>query len=104
MAARKPTTLCRDSQQLGCVLAQDCPLIGGAQAGCADDVLHGRGGPGKEIIGPDHIDQVPKRLRTEDQRVDIDLLTQILGWVFLERLRVTAGSRRATVIGAIGVS
>jgi len=31
----------RDSQHLGCILAQDCSLLGVAQAGCAQDVFTG---------------------------------------------------------------
>src|SRR5579863_1141874 len=102
--------LSRDSQQPDRVLTQDCALVGVAQAGCAQDMIHWRGGPGKREIGPDHDlagaalgNQVPKRFRAEDQRVGIDLLAQILCWVFLERFGVAAGACRTTVIGPIGV-
>ena len=54
-------------------------------------------------LTPHLSDQMAERLRSEDQRVDINLLPKILRRVLLERRGATASARRTTVIGPVRI-
>src|SRR5882762_7578385 len=99
----------RDFQQLAHVAAQNRHAIGIAQRGCRENLVHRRHRPRKRVVGAHadladsaYGDQMPQRLRRENNRIKIELL-QIFSGFFLDGFFALLGEDLAPMVHAVGI-